>query len=260
MKSTDKSDQKMSPVPIQVGLRDKILQDVIGQVVSEMRNRLADLRHETGQPVTQAMLAQALEVNASSISKALNGNPKNLTLRKIANIAAATNSNCLFHMTKMLEYTPKKQKNPQNGSSLSAMMSESREYMRQIFDQNGLFKDKKQKAYETDQSHIFIEPLAEWECEMEDNGRFFTPGSKELYGNDRLVDNYDGYLDDCHIGIGLDKVLLLIISAEFTFDNGFSRVEWVLYDLMGNEHFRSRDLKQVAILASAIVSRGGFQR
>ena len=259
MKSTDKNDQKMSPVSIQVGARHKILHDLTGQVVSEMRNRLADLRHETGQPVTQAMLAQALEVNPSSISKALNGDA-NLTLRKIANIAAATNSNCLFHMTKMLEYTPKKQKNPQNGSSLSAMMSEAREYMRQIFDQGGLFKDTKQKVYETDQPRIRIKPLADLEWEIESSDRYFTPKPKELFGNDHSVDNFsDNILDDCHTGISLGEVLL-IISAEFTFHDGFSEVEWVLYDRMGNEHFRSRDLKQVATLASVIVSRGGFQR
>ena len=62
---------------------------------------------------------------------------------------------------------------------------------------------------------------------------------------------------DIKVVKGRDITQALIVR-EYTFENGFSDVEWVLKDHQNAEHFRSRDLGLLARVLLSVIARGGF--
>lgn len=253
---TDKKQRKSVPVTIQTKHRHKSFEDLAGQVVGDMRDRMEKLREETGRTVTQAMLAQALELDPSAISKTINGDP-NLTLRKISDFAAATGSKCYFRMTrdphseihtangwedgtslKMMTALPAaKRGKMQNKLSLNDMLQAARKYIEEILESDELL-------YRGNNDQLSVKLL-------EGSNWSFPP-----FDDQNKKEN--------GISVRLRKVdltdeVILFIAAEFTFADGYSEVEWVLYDISGHDHFRSRDLQQVARLAAIVMSRGGFK-
>lgn len=254
MKSTDNSEQKVASVKISVDARHKALEDLTRQVVGDIRYRMDNLCGENGQPFTQAMLAKSLDVDPSSISKAISGDA-NLTLRKISNIAYATGSKCYFLMAADLSSevnrsvgvkshnelamitanTGKQKTNKQKGLSFPGMLLAAKNYVRQVFKESGLFEKGNQN---------------------------YSDISIKLLDNENRIANLrpDREETDRGIQIHTPGSEIIAIIAEFIFSDGFSEVEWVLYDIARNEHFRSRDLRQVAIVAAVVLARGGFHR
>lgn len=258
MASSDKK-RVQETVPVQVGYRHRLFEDLAGQVVSDMRERMEHLHDETGRPVTQAMLAQALEVDRSSISKVLGGEA-NLTLRKISDFAAATGSRCFFRMVRdpashlfadspsnFDENSPKwmmmsgasasKGKKTQRGLTQSGLLDAAREYIESVINKDGVIDHNKGDEF--------------WVGSLEDTNVFWPP-----FDDNQTKQNGISVTLQKRDGVGN---VLMIIVAEFTFADGFSETEWVLYDYHGGEHFRSRDLQQVARIAGVVMSRGGFQ-
>ena len=262
MTSTGDKRQRAEPVPIKVGFREKEFEDLAGQVLGDMRARMENLRGEINQPITQSKVAQAMDVDRSSISKMLGGET-NLTLRKIADFAAATGSSCYFRMVRnpeshlhvntlqtmnMVVPTAKGTKK-RHGLTFAEMLNSARNYIEGLILEEALLdQDLRDKL---------------WVGPRDDNDKWAPFRIKDT--NDRYSPFDDKQKKDSTISVWLgegeaagDCDLILFIAVEFTFADGFSEIEWVLYDVKGEEHYRSRDLQQVARLAGIVLSRGGF--
>ncbi len=231
---------------IETDKKSYVFQNLSKQVVGDMRMRAEqrELKH--------ADLAEILGVDRSAISKTMNGDT-NLTLKKIADIAAATGSKCFFRMTPDYDHfeqrqaismvenedpfaIQKVQKHVGRGLSLKGLMQEAEKYIRDIAHER--------KFVWEDDVHVSIKP---------DINEFFL-GDEGAANRDVepfihvFPDDEDKYPD-----------AEVCIKVEYKFADGFAGVEWVLVDTELNEHFRSRDLRQVAQLALLVLSRDGFR-
>ncbi len=225
---------------IETDKNSTVFLDLSKQVVGDMRTRV----EESGR--THAALADILHVDRSAISKTLNENT-NLTLRKVAEIAAATGSRCYFRMTRdanlddlpsamslVSSSTGSGPNKKRRGLNPKGLLDEAAQYIRDLSSE-GTFID-------ADEVHVFVQ----------DDVDSFLGGEFEK--------DFDAFIYISPEDEGLLSTSTEIaVTVEHSFSDGFSEVEWVLNDLAGVEYFRSRDLRQVAELALIVLSRGGFK-
>ncbi len=215
-----------------------IFLDLSKQVVGDMRMRVEQSEK------TQAALADDLNVDRSAISKTLSENT-NLTLRKVADIAAATGSRCYFRMipersaeesgSEIAMVSASKMRaasNKKRGKSVGALIEDAADYIREVLNADDYA----------------------WEESYHANAR---NDLDKMFG-DQFQKDADAFIHVFHDDQNANPAEI-VITPEFTFTDGFSDVEWVLNDTLGAEYFRSRDLRQVAQLAEIIISRGGFK-
>ena len=177
-----------------------------------------------------------------------------MTVSKLAQIASNTGSRIHLRMIEepdsefhrklnMVSYYEHEERaHPRRkGLSLRGLLADAKIYIDNTINEARLLKntnDLKVSILETEE-FFGIEP-EEFEELEEDAANTFGI----------LVENWDSSLQHT-------RHSSLFIAPEFTFNDGHSETEWVIYDRLHNEHFRNRDLRQVAQLCGIMLSRGG---
>jgi len=209
------------------------------QVMGELSRRLKDMRKQEGAPETQAEIANVLEMSRSNLTKSFS-RESNLSLSKIADLAAATGSECHFYLSPNNDPYWQDQSGELSSSANIKMMS--------VLSYSD-FGEKQKVKTETellDLARDFIREFLRRELNSNNENEIFDPSSRVTEGS-----------LDIKVVKGRDITQALIVR-EYTFENGFSDVEWVLKDHQNAEHFRSRDLGLIARVLLSVIARGGF--
>ena len=207
--------------------------------MGELGRRLKDMRKEECAPETTAEVTDDLEMSRSNIKRSFS-RESNLSLSKIADLAAATGSECHFYLSPIKDPYWQSQSDEFSSSANIQMMSK--------FSYSD-FGEKKKVKTETellDLAREFIEDFLWHELKGNNENEIFDPSIDVTRGDLNIT-----------LAKGSDIIKSSIIK-EYTFENGFSDIEWVLIDHKNTEHFRSRDLGLVAKVLLSVIQRGGF--